>query len=203
MSTAARSIGSAPSTGNSRRCFGKLCSVTLPAGAIANAGAVTLHNFPEHLRRFPVKDADPIDLAAVDVLRTRQRGVPRYNDFRAGLHLSRFRHFEQLTTDPHTLTRLKRVYGSVDEIDTVVGLLAETPPPGFGFSDTAFRIFLLMASRRLRSDRFLTVDFRPEIYTPLGMDWVARNSFSSVLLRHCPELAAVVAPGKAVFAPWR
>ena len=39
----------------------------------------------------------------------------------------------------------------------MVGLLAETPPEGFGFSDTAFRIFILMASRRLQSDRFLTV----------------------------------------------
>ena len=76
-----------------------------------------------------------------------------------------------------------------DDIDTVVGLLAENPPAGFGFSDTAFRVFLLMASRRLQSDRFLTVDFRPEIYTPLGMDWIERSGLSTVLLRHCPELA--------------
>ena len=31
--------------------------------------------------------------------------------------------------------------------------------PGFGFSDTAFRIFILMASRRLKSDRFFTNDY--------------------------------------------
>ena len=170
--------------------------------AIANPGAVTLHNFPKHLRKFSPNGANPIDLAAVDILRTRQRGVPRYNDFRAQLHMPRFRRFEQLTTDPYSLARLKRVYGSVDEIDTVVGLLAEKPPAGFGFSDTAFRLFLLMASRRLQSDRFLTVDFRPEVYTPLGMDWIERNSFSSLLLRHCPQLAGVVSGGKAVFAPW-
>ena len=63
--------------------------------------------------------------------------------------------------------------------DTLVGLFAETPPAGFGFSDTAFRIFILMASRRLQSDRFLTVDFRPEVYTPFGMDWVANNGMTS------------------------
>jgi hypothetical protein len=148
--------------------------------AIANAGAVTLRNFPKHLRELPVEGADPIDLAAVDILRTRSRGVPRYNDF-----------------------RITRVYGSVDEIDTVVGLLAETPPEGFGFSDTAFRIFLLMASRRLRSDRFLTVDFTSDVYTPLGMDWIARTSFSSLLERHHPDLAGVIPAGKDVFAPWQ
>lgn len=169
---------------------------------IANPGAVTLHNFPKHLRNLVSAGGDPFDLAVVDILRTRQRGVPRYNDFRAQLHMPRLRHFEQLTKDPHSLARLQRLYGSVDEIDTVVGLLAEAPPAGFGFSDTAFRVFLLMASRRLQSDRFLTVDFRPEVYTPLGMDWIKRNSFSTVLLRHCPELADVVAGGKAVFAPW-
>ena len=46
-----------------------------------------------------------------------------------------------------------------------------------------------MASRRLQSDRFLTVDFRPEIYSPFGMDWIANNGMTSVILRHCPELA--------------
>ena len=117
--------------------------------------------------------------------------------------MPRLRDFDQVTDDPYSRARLKRVYGSVDEIDTVVGLLAEKPPPGFGFSDTAFRIFLLMASRRLQSDRFLTVDFRPEIYTQLGMDWIARSSFRDVLLRHCPDLAAVIGrSGKGVFAPW-
>ena len=78
---------------------------------------------------------------------------------------------------------------SIDLVDTMVGLFAETPPAGFGFSDTAFRIFILMASRRLQSDRFLTVDFRPEVYSPLGMDWIANNGMTSIILRHCPELS--------------
>jgi Animal haem peroxidase len=175
---------------------------TLYSLSIANPGAVTLHNFPRALQRFE-RDGEVIDLSVVDIVRTRRRGVPRYNDFRAGLHKRRIRRFEDLTTDPDTLCRLKCLYSSVDEIDTVVGLLAENPPAGFGFSDTAFRIFLLMASRRLQSDRFLTVDFRPEIYTPLGMEWIDRNGMASVLLRHCPELANVVRSGPAAFAPWR
>ena len=76
-------------------------------------------------------------------------------------------------------------------------------PQGFGFSDTAFRIFILMASRRLQSDRFLTVDFRPEIYSPFGMDWIANNGMTSVILRHCPELAAMLPRDASAFAPWR
>ncbi|ATL26549.1 peroxidase family protein [Streptomyces formicae] len=175
---------------------------TLYSLGIAHPGAITLHNFPRALQRFE-RDGEIIDLSVVDLVRTRRRGVPRYNDFRAGLHKERIRRFEDLSEDPGTVARLKDVYRSVDEIDTVVGLFAENPPHGFGFSDTAFRIFILMATRRLQSDRFLTVDFRPEIYTPLGMDWVQKGGMKSVLLRHAPELAGLLPRGASAFAPWR
>src|SRR5258708_38433395 len=98
---------------------------------------------------------------------------------------------------------MKEISRSVDEVDTMVGLFAETPPPGFGFSDTAFRIFILMASRRLQSDRFLTVDFRPEIYSPLGLYWIANNGMTSIILRHCPDLAAGLPRAASALAPRR
>ncbi|MEU6994378.1 peroxidase family protein [Streptomyces sp. NPDC046465] len=175
---------------------------TLYSFGISHPGAITLNNFPRALQQFE-RDGEIIDLSVVDLVRTRRRGVPRYNDFREGLHKPRIRRFEDLSQDPATVARLKDVYGSVDEIDTVVGLFAENPPHGFGFSDTAFRIFILMATRRLQSDRFLTVDFRPEIYTPLGIDWVQKGGMNSVLLRHCPELAGLLPRGATAFAPWR
>ncbi|MEV5981577.1 peroxidase family protein [Streptomyces sp. NPDC052114] len=175
---------------------------TLYSFGIAHPGAITLHNFPRALQRFE-REGEIIDLSVVDLVRTRRRGVPRYNDFREGLHKPRIRRFEDLSQDPETVARLKDVYRSVDEIDTVVGLFAENPPHGFGFSDTAFRIFILMATRRLQSDRFLTVDFRPEIYTPLGIDWVQKGGMKSVLQRHCPELAGLLPRGASAFAPWR
>jgi hypothetical protein len=97
---------------------------------------------------------------------------------------------------------MRELYGSIDNIDTMVGLHAETPPKGFGFSDTAFRIFILMATRRLQSDRFLNVDYRPEIYSPLGIDWLEQNTMKTVILRHCPELVSFLPPSKSAFAPW-
>ncbi len=168
----------------------------------AHPGAITLHNFPDALRAF-VRDDERIDLSVVDLVRTRRRGVPRYNDFRAGLHKPRIRDFEELSTDPESVDRMRELYRSVDDVDTMVGLFAEAPPAGFGFSDTAFRIFILMASRRLQSDRFLTVDFRPEIYSPVGMDWVAQNTMTNVILRHCPDVATLLPRGQSAFAPWR
>ena len=81
-------------------------------------------------------------------------------------------------------------------------LFAEPLPPGFGFSDTAFRIFILMASRRLKSDRFFTTDFTPRVYTQTGMNWIADNTFSTVLLRHAPALNSALARVDNAFAPW-
>ena len=169
---------------------------------IAHPGAITLHNNPRSLQRLE-RDGEIIDLSVVDLVRTRRRGVPRYNDFRAGLHKPRLKRWNDLCENKETVQRLREVYRSIDEVDTMVGLFAETPPEGFGFSDTAFRIFILMASRRLQSDRFLTVDLRPEVYTPFGMDWVEKNGLTSIILRHCPDLSGTLPRGATAFAPWR
>jgi hypothetical protein len=174
---------------------------TLYSFGISHPGAVTLHNNPRSLQRLE-RDGEIIDLSVVDLVRTRRRGVPRYNDFREGLHKPRIRSWEELCANEESVRRLREVYRSVDEVDTIVGLFAETPPAGFGFSDTAFRIFILMASRRLKSDRFFTTDFRPEVYTKTGFDWVNHTTMKDVLLRHYPELEPVVGDVERVFAPW-
>jgi len=177
---------------------------------IAHPGAITLHNYPAVLRKFrrsggvAAADTEIIDLSVVDLVRDRMRGVPRYNDFRAALHKPRVRHWEEITEDPEDVRWLKELYrNDIDSVDTMVGLFAETPPVGFGFSDTAFRVFILMASRRLQSDRFLTVDYRPEVYSPLGLDWIDRNGMTSIILRHCPGLAGVLPRNASAFAPFR
>jgi hypothetical protein len=175
---------------------------------IAHPGAITLHNYPNFLRDLtlpitPGQEPERLDLGAVDIMRDRERGVPRYNVFRRLLHLQPARSFEELTNNRVWAEELREVYqGDIDRVDLAVGMLAEPFPEGFGFSDTAFRIFILMASRRLQSDRFFTVDFRPGIYTQAGMDWINRNSMSSVLIRHYPELKPALRGVDNVFAPW-
>ena len=112
-----------------------------------------LHNHPRALNNHVRLTGDRVDLGTIDILRDRERGVRRYNDFREALRKPRI---EQLR-GPHRQRASGRrrsadVYdGDIDKVDLQVGLLAEPLPPGFGFSDTAFRIFILMASRRLKS----------------------------------------------------
>ncbi|MBV9441041.1 MAG: heme peroxidase, partial [Candidatus Eremiobacteraeota bacterium] len=168
-----------------------------------NPGAIQLHNFPRALQEFERPDGVVIDLAAHDILRSRELGVPRYNEFRRLLHLKPFATFEEMTPNTQWAAEMRRVYdGDVDKVDLTVGMFAEQPPPGFAFSDTAFRIFILMASRRLNSDRFFTTDFTSEVYTPLGMDWIDDNTFATILLRHYPALAPALRNVGNPFAPW-
>jgi len=166
-------------------------------------GAITLHNFPRSLQQLTDLDGILNDVAAIDVLRIRERGVPRYNDFRELLHKPRLRSFDELSDNPKWVAELRQIYNDdIDSVDLMIGLYAEPLPPGFGFSDTAFRIFILMASRRLKSDRFFTNDFTSRVYTRAGMNWIADNTFATVLLRHAPALGPALARVANALAPW-
>ncbi|MCK5875278.1 MAG: peroxidase [Alcanivoracaceae bacterium] len=171
---------------------------------ITNPGALTLKNYPNFLRNLSVPFAGNIDLATIDVLRDRERGVPRYNEFRRQIGLNPITRFEDLTTDPEVLAELKRIYNNdIEMIDALVGQLAETVrPEGFGFGETAFQIFIMNASRRLMTDRFFTKDFRPGVYTQEGLDWVNDNTMVDVLRRHFPQLQSSLVGVENAFKPW-
>ena len=169
---------------------------------IAHPGEISLHNYPRFLQHLE-RNGTHLDLAATDILRIRERGVPRYNQFRRLFRLKPAESFAELTDNPVEADRIRRAYdGEIERVDLMIGLYAEPKPKGFGFSDTAFRVFILMASRRLESDRFFTRDYTAETYTQAGLDWINDSSMVSVLLRHYPSLAPALRGKKNAFAPW-
>ena len=112
---------------------------------------------------------------------------------------------------------------NIEDVDTMVGWLAELARPhGFAISETQFQVFILNASRRLFSDRFLTSSFRPAFYTNLGYNWVNNNGpggkifeptkanghtievspLKRVLQRTIPELREELESVVNVFDPW-
>ena len=112
---------------------------------------------------------------------------------------------------------------NIEDVDALVGWLAEfVRPHGFAISETQLQVFILNASRRLFSDRFLTSSFRPEFYSHFGVSWVNNNGpdgkimekgkpnghemevspLKRVLLRTVPELRAELEPVVNVFDPW-
>ena len=237
-------------------------------------GLLALQNHPRFLQNLKMKRLDSktqqIDVAALDLIRDRERGVPRFNEFRRQYGLRQLTSFDDFI-DAHVeagsdgrkqqeelVKTLREVYGqhkcdaslviatsqknadgsaindclghsngsmvdNVEDLDTVVGWLAETTRPhGYAISETQFVVFILNASRRLFSDRFFTSSFRPEFYGTLGVDWVNHNGpgpvemeagapnghqqpvspLKRVLLRNIPELAQELNGVVNAFDPW-
>jgi Animal haem peroxidase len=173
-------------------------------------GALVLNNFPRFMQELSVPGNAFLDLGTVDIVRARERGVPRYNEFRRQLGLTEIRSFDDLTDDPKDLNNLRSVYGDnpdkVEDLDLLIGTLAEAQnrrPNGFGFGETVFQIFIVSASRRLQADRFYTDCYNEEVYTPEGLRWIDQTDFKTVILRHYPELANTgLANIKNAFEPW-
>src|SRR5262249_17130731 len=64
---------------------------------VAHPGMIRLHNYPKSLQNFKRDNGTIFDMASVDILRDRERGIPRYNKFRELLRMPRVETFEQLT----------------------------------------------------------------------------------------------------------
>ena len=55
---------------------------------------------------------------------------------------------------------------------------------------------------RLKSDRFFSKDYGPDIYTQPGIDWVEETTMLDVLRRHFPGLTPALRGVKSAFHPW-
>lgn len=174
------------------------------------SGAMTMWNYPLWMKNLVPHDndghdrPDPIDMASLDIYRDRERGVARYNEFRRNLLMIPITKWEDLTDDIKVIKALREVYGDdVEKLDLLVGLHAEKKIPGFAISETAFFIFLLMASRRLEADRFFTTNFNKETYTEKGLEWVNKTeTLKDVINRHFPEMTGKWMSSKSAFSVW-
>lgn len=175
-----------------------------------SCGAATLWNYPSWMRNLVPHDIDGddrpdlVDMAALDTYRDRERGIARYNEFRRNLLMVPINKWEDLTDDEEVIEALQEVYGDdVEKLDLQVGLHAEKKIKGFAISETAFFIFLLIASRRLEADRFFTTDFNSRTYTEKGFDWVNKTeTLKDVIDRHFPEMTEKYMRCTSAFSMW-
>ncbi|EDO35036.1 predicted protein [Nematostella vectensis] len=175
-----------------------------------NPGAPVLHNYPVTTTDLVIPRHQGggalVDLATIDVIRDRERGIPRYNQFRRLLGLRPLTDFNQFDVTPEDVNELRSIYNDdIESVDVMIGCLAEHKPDGFGFGETPFQLFLLMANRRMVVDRFFTDDFKPEFYTQWGIDWVNKQTMKDVLLRAFPDadkLTEKMASARTAFFDW-
>jgi hypothetical protein len=184
---------------------------TLNTLGVRAQGKLTLLNYPTFLTKMRIPNIKGqigkglyMDLAAVEILRDRERGLPRYNSYRRSLHMKPFSSIDEITPNEEFRVILKELYDNdIEKVDLLVGQMAEEPrPTGFGFSDTTFRVFISSASRRLMADRFFTTSYNAETYTEKGLEYVKSATMKSLLIRNFPEFAEKLKNVANPFAPW-
>lgn len=81
-------------------------------------GRLTLKNHPTFLTNFKIPNNNPeqsnkgyyTDIGTIDVLRDRERGLPRYNQYRRNLGMEPLKSIEEITTNQEHVKLLKEVF---------------------------------------------------------------------------------------------
>lgn len=125
--------------------------------------------------------AGGFDLPSLNIQRGRDHGLADYNTVRVSVGLNAVSDFDEITSDVDLQTKLRDLYGSVDNIDLWIGGLAEDHVAGSSLGET-FRIILVDQFTRLRDgDRFwyenvLEADILAEVKSTTLADVIERNT---------------------------
>jgi len=94
------------------------------------------------------------DLAALNIQRGRDHGLPSYNDARLSLGLAAKQSFAEVSSDLSVQTALASVYAQVDDIDLWVGALSEDAVNGGHVGELAFAVMVRQFEALRDADRY-------------------------------------------------
>lgn len=123
-----------------------------------------------------------LDLAAINIQRGRDHGLPSFNEVRASYGLSRYESFEQISDQSEVVQALKSVYSSPDQLDPWVGFLSEQHKPGSSVGPTLQTVLKDQFTRLRDGDRFFyrndpdVQQLAPDIDKTRLVDIIKRNT---------------------------
>jgi len=103
--------------------------------------------------------SEGLDLAALNIQRARDHGLPSYADVRVALSLSPITNFDDITSDPIVAAKLLLAYGDVGKVDFWIGALAEDHVPGAVVGPTIYAVIKDQFERLRDGDRFWYQNF--------------------------------------------
>jgi hypothetical protein len=107
------------------------------------------------------------DLAAVDIQRGRDHGlINNYRQLRVAYNLAPLSQYDQLTSDMSLQIALQAVYGSIDNLDAWVAMIAEDHVDGSSLGRLAHSIVRSQFERLRDGDRFF-FSGDPDLQSPL------------------------------------
>jgi peroxidase len=126
-----------------------------------------------------------LDLAATNIQRGRDHGLPDYNSLRQMYGMQAYSSFGQISNNAKVVSALESAYGSINNIDPWIGMLAEDHLPGASIGATLHTLLthqfkLLRDCDRYWFDRDHRIPFsvRREIKNTTLSDVIKRNTFT-------------------------
>jgi len=129
---------------------------------------------------FGAPGAGGFDLAALNIQRGRDHGLPDYNSVRRQLGLRPAADFADVTSDSALQSRLAQAYASVDDMDAWAGGLAEDRLQRAHVGELVFTILKLQFEALRDGDRF----WYQRTLTPQERHMVERTKLSDIIRRN-------------------
>jgi len=128
------------------------------------------------------EDNGGLDLAAVNIQRGRDHGLPSYNDARRGLGLEPRTEFSQITSDAEVAAAIASQYDSIEDVDLWLGAISEDAVDGGLVGELLQLIIGDQFTRSRDGDRFfylndsMLLDLFPDVGSTRLSDVILRNT---------------------------
>lgn len=126
--------------------------------------------------------AGGLDLAAININRGRERGLPDYNSIRDNFGLQKYVFFQQINPDPDVYIKLVGAYQDINNVDPWVGMLAEEREPGDLFGPTIMKIMETQFTALRDGDRFYYEN--DPVLTQEEKDRIKTTNFHDIIMRN-------------------
>jgi len=122
-----------------------------------------------------------LDLAATNIQRGRDLGLPSLNQMRVALGFPAYTSFSQITSDSTVVLALQNAYGDIDKVDLWVGGLAEFPATAAMVGPT-FQAIIIDQFTRLRDGDSQWFENQP--WSASDLEWLRATTLSDIILRN-------------------
>ncbi len=129
-----------------------------------------------------------LDLIAINILRSREKGLPDYNTIRLDFGLVAKTSYADITDNGQIQNTLGSVYGNINTIDPLVGMLAEEPVEGAIFGELIYTIMQRQFMALRDGDRFWYENDKS--FTAQEIDMLKETRLSDIIKRNS-EIKAI------------
>uniref|UniRef100_A0A8C2FJ85 Peroxidasin n=1 Tax=Cyprinus carpio TaxID=7962 RepID=A0A8C2FJ85_CYPCA len=133
-----------------------------------------------------------LDLAAMNIQRGRDHGIPPYNDYRVFCNLTSAQTFDDLRNEiqnPSVREKLQRLYGTPQNIDLFPALMAEELVPGSRLGPTLMCLLATQFKRLRDGDRFWYEN--PGSFSPAQLTQLKQTSLARVLCDNSDNITRI------------